>query len=160
MAEDIAATSESWKSEPFGALCPIPYRRAFTSTELAQLLKGLIPEAMEDKWFVYFENSALYFHRSWTGQPVFRVDLHCSKDGAIVTEAWQAAELNQEIGYSVRLLDFLIANLLLGERKSFPTLPDLLPAQQAIFQHHISGTGYVSDRVTPQPVRRWWKLWQ
>ena len=31
--------------------------------------KGVIPKAMEDKWFIYYDTSEnkLYLHRSWTG---------------------------------------------------------------------------------------------
>ncbi len=32
---------------------------------------GVVPDAMEDKWFVYWEDGHLYFHRSWTGFCVY-----------------------------------------------------------------------------------------
>jgi hypothetical protein len=37
--------------------------------------KGLIPRAMEDKWYIYFENDCLYFHRSWTGLEILCAEI-------------------------------------------------------------------------------------
>jgi len=37
------------------------------------LTLGLIPEEMEDKWFIYWEDSKLYFHRSWSGVCIYIV---------------------------------------------------------------------------------------
>ena len=30
---------------------------------------------MEDKWYIYFENDCLYFHRSWTGLGIMRAEI-------------------------------------------------------------------------------------
>ena len=32
-----------------------------------QIRAGHIPEMMEDKWFIYWQDDRLFFHRSWTG---------------------------------------------------------------------------------------------
>jgi hypothetical protein len=47
----------------------------FTEEEYAKLQKGLIPTAMEDKWFIYCENDCLHFHRSWTGEEWYRAQI-------------------------------------------------------------------------------------
>jgi hypothetical protein len=39
---------------------------------------------MKDKWFIFFEDGSLYFHRSWAGFPVFEVEM---SENAI-TLAW------------------------------------------------------------------------
>lgn len=41
--------------------------------EIEMLKKGHIPEEMEDKWFMYFEENTFYIHRSWTGFCVYIV---------------------------------------------------------------------------------------
>jgi hypothetical protein len=63
------ATRQSWPN-----LHPLPtehaqlmVERAFTQHEYAQIARGLIPEEMEDKWFIYLEDMTLYVHRNWTG---------------------------------------------------------------------------------------------
>jgi len=48
---------------------------SFTEEQYQKMQKGLIPKAMEDKWYVYFENDWLYFHRSWTGAGIMRAEI-------------------------------------------------------------------------------------
>ena len=66
----MSATSTSWERTPFKEAVPIPYHAAFDAEQFVRLKAGLIPQTMEDKWFVYYEEPELFFHRSWTGQPV------------------------------------------------------------------------------------------
>ena len=37
--------------------------RTYTAPEFERLKAGHIPEAMEDKWFVFYEEPWLYLHR-------------------------------------------------------------------------------------------------
>lgn len=119
----MKAKADSWKREPFVAGIAVPYRASFTSPQVERLSAGLVPREMEDKWFVYYEEPFLYLHRSWTGQPVFRVKLRASADGAQVEEALASEAPNQgcvDVEYQAQLLDFLVSNLLLGQSKPFP----------------------------------------
>lgn len=70
-----------WKSR-------LSIKRSFTQNEFENLAKGILPETMDDKWFVFFENDWLYFHRSWTGICVYQVKLAKDKNQYHVTEAW------------------------------------------------------------------------
>lgn len=45
--------------------------REISEKQMNALKWGNIPQAMEDKWFWYFENGKLYAHRSWTGFCVY-----------------------------------------------------------------------------------------
>ena len=58
-----------------------------TATEKAVLEYGHIPEAMEDHWFMYFEDSIIHYHRSWTGYCIFEARIEPEEDHFIVTEA-------------------------------------------------------------------------
>jgi hypothetical protein len=76
------ATKESWKNIPIVTPKLIniyeitPDLKLFLSEDqYIKIKEGLIPEAMEDKWFIYFENDWLYFHRSWTGNGIFKVEI-------------------------------------------------------------------------------------
>jgi hypothetical protein len=122
------------KLEPFTTGVSVPFTARYSHEEYARLQEGLIPKAMEDKWFIYFDEPHFFLHRSWTGQPVYRVKLAGDPDGAIVTEA----------------LDFLIGNLLLGKTKPFPMPPEVVEPARGAIQHAVSGTRY---RQTP-PNRR------
>jgi len=62
------ATQTDWKTKAFPSKrTTIALNRRFSEIEMRQIRKGLVPQQMEDKWFVFWEHDALYFHRSWTG---------------------------------------------------------------------------------------------
>jgi len=140
------ANRNSWKTT-----LPLPakrekfiIKRTFTTEEFNRLAKGLIPEAMEDKWFIFMEDGTLFFHRSWTGICVYQV--HFDNQHRI-DEIWVNRDREQysevDIEYDGKLLSFLIDNLLLGKNTPFPVpsnLPNKLP--QGVYQHHVSGTGF------------------
>ena len=156
----MKATESSWKRLPFGDLSPLSYTASFDEQQFVRLQQRLIPEAMEDKWFVYYEQPHLFFHRSWTGQPVYRITLAPEGAGARASESgWSkdlAAAENADLEYQSQLLDFLVSNLLLGQAKPFPRPKGLKEKMPGVFQHHVSGTGY---RETAEPRKPWWKLW-
>ena len=142
---DKIANRNSWKS------LPLPARRAglnlernFAEQDYIRLAQGLIPQAMEDKWFIFLENDVLSFHRSWTGVCIYEVHL----DGRhAVKEVWVNRDGGQYKGtddeYDKKLLVFLIDNLLLGRNTPFPVpgnIPKDLP--QGVYQHSVSGTGF------------------
>ena len=154
-----AATKASWKCEDFKSTIPLPYSDSFTARELEIIKAGLIPREMEDKWFIYFEGDTLYLHRSWTGQPVYKVLLDTNGEQAKVREAHVSSAVGKsDLDYHARLLDFLISNLLLGKRKPFPMPAQLKEPMPGVFQHHISGTGY--NQSKPPPGKKWWQFWK
>lgn len=76
------ATRDSWKNSPINIKKAINISEIapdlsleFSAEQFDQLQKGLIPEAMEDKWFIYFENDWLFFHRSWTGNCIYQAHI-------------------------------------------------------------------------------------
>jgi hypothetical protein len=83
---EVAATRSDWKTEPPNPdeRLDLDYTRALTLPEYRWLTLGKTPITMEDKWFIFFEDGSLYFHRSWIGFPVFEVEM---SENAI-TRAW------------------------------------------------------------------------
>jgi hypothetical protein len=148
----MKASPNMRKLEPFTTGVSVPFTARYSQEEYARLQEGLIPKAMEDKWFIYFDEPHLFLHRSWTGQPVYRVKLAGDPNGAIVTEALCVADVIAGAGaqYQAELLDFLIGNLLLGKTKPFPMPPEAVEPAHGAIQHAVSGTRY---RQTP-PNRR------
>lgn len=47
--------------------------RTFSPREMERIRAGHIPEFMEDKWFIYWQDDTLFFHRSWTGYCIYVV---------------------------------------------------------------------------------------
>jgi len=59
---------------------PLPARRTtvrldrvFSPDEMDCIRMGFVPMQMEDKWFIYWKDNCLFFHRSWTGFCIYVV---------------------------------------------------------------------------------------
>ena len=106
----------------------IGFDRPFDEEELAFVRLGSIPELMEDKWFVYFADNQLFFHRSWTGHCIYVAHFRATEDGALLV----SADINRDRDqYSAtddaldgQLLLYLIDSLLLGREGDVPGDPD------------------------------------
>lgn len=119
-----AAVPSDWKTTPMPDRHEtIALDRLFTASELDRLRRGVIPEDMEDKWFVYWLDDALHFHRSWTGICIFVVHFVIEgESGRMVS-----AEVNrdpEQVGKPHRqdgaLISYLIDVLLLGLDAAYP----------------------------------------
>lgn len=70
------ARREDWQNRPFPAKrATLAFQRVFTPEEMAQVVRGFIPTAQEQKWFAFLEDGVLHFHRSWTGLAIYRLHL-------------------------------------------------------------------------------------
>lgn len=159
----MPATRASWKNSPFLEGRPIPYEATWTREQFVRIAEGLIPTCMEDKWFVFYEEPYLYFHRSWTGLPIYKITVGQTERGyeAMKTQSsWRSADGQEpDLTYQVEMLDFLVSNLLLGEGKPFPFPPNIQTSQPpGALQHVISGTGY--KEKAGRHTQRWWKFWK
>ena len=112
------ATKDTWQNQPIDNPKRITIDLHLTNKQFSKLKNGLIPQQMEDKWFIYYENEWLYFHRSWTGYGIYKAKLNKEADGYSITEFW--AERNQEKynneddNKDIETFSFLIARGLLG----------------------------------------------
>jgi hypothetical protein len=176
----MAATRVSWNCVPFEAGDRLPLAATFSQAEYTRICEGLVPQAMEDKWFIYCEPPHLFFHRSWTGQPVYRVKLVQSGSSYQIEEAAWATELargkEDQLTYQSELLAFLISNLLLGKSTPFPRPTGLQEGMPGVFQHHVAGTHFhevnaaEGSQASPfQPSQSsspskkgkpWWRFWR
>ena len=69
------ATKNDWKNIPIDTPKKIMIELSFSEEQYNKIIKGLIPQQMEDKWFIFFENNWLYFHRSWTGFGIYKAEI-------------------------------------------------------------------------------------
>ena len=152
----MVARRHDWTREEFRRLTKIPFKDEFDAGEFSRLKQGLIPETQEDKWFIFFQNDCLYFHRSWTGQGVYQLALKPRRDGSAVVK-WAKASKDVIVidkRYEAAILEFLVANLLLGYDIPFPKHEKIDDEQPGVFQHVISGTGYAETRVDKKSLKR------
>ena len=145
----LPATRRSWINQPLPEKrVALALRREFTAREFESLSRGLIPEAMEDKWFIFMEGGTMFFHRSWTGHCIYQLTLKKKAETYSVSDVLVNRDPSQYSGgdggegYEVKLLTFLIDNLLLGKVSTFP-VPRGVPAGVAagLYHHHVAGVG-------------------
>lgn len=149
------ATRSSWNIEPLPeARARLPYERRFDAAQHERLLRGLVPEQMEDKWFIFHEDGWLYFHRSWTGRCMYALRLRPESDGGSAgDEAWvnRAPEqyANTDADYDTGLLAFLVDRLLLaGNEAEFPMPPTIAgTGRESAYLHHVVGHAGSNDDV-------------
>ena len=81
---------------------------------------------MDERWFIYFEEPWLYFHRSWTGIAIYGVLFKVSPEDASIVESWVNRDSEQYTETSIEndqgWLTFLIGGLLLGQDLEYPIL--------------------------------------
>jgi hypothetical protein len=113
----MRATRTSWKTLPAPSRKQdLAFTRTFDPAEGENLKLGFIPVQMEDKWFIYFENGWLHFHRSWTGAHIFALRLDETESGYEVMESWASRDTQDYTETDVeserqlvgQLIDFLL----------------------------------------------------
>ena len=120
------AKSGDWKTLPMPEMfTKTDLGTWFTLNELEQIKRGVIPENVEDKWFVYWEDDTLYFHRSRTGFCRYVVRFELEDDLATAVEADLNRDSEQyqntDDDYDREIILFLIAVVLLRRRDGFPS---------------------------------------
>lgn len=145
------ATAQSWKHLPPPSRCDdLGFEACFDSDETERLKHGLVPEGMEDKWFIYFEDDWLRFHRSWTGAFIYALRLERTASGFCVAESWVNRDPEQyqatDTAYDRRLVRFVIDALLLGKRDvAFPMPSGGRDPAHGLTQHAHVGRKYPED---------------
>lgn len=126
----LGAMRGDWQAHRMPMECAqLTVERTFTADEMVKVRRGLIPEEMEDKWFVYYEEELLYLHRSWTGVCVYhaRFQEHpggaARLIGAVVNRDPEQYSATDET-HDARMLLYLIDVLLLGQFVPFSSTPD------------------------------------
>jgi hypothetical protein len=119
------AKQEDWNTEPMPPERTSIYMdRAFTIGETEIIRRGLVPEQMEDKWFIYWNDGKLFFHRSWTGYCIYVVhfrdeDGSCRMVGADVNrdpDQYAGTSDEEDAG----MIHYLVDLLLLHRSGAFP----------------------------------------
>ena len=85
---DGAASSDSWQHSPMEKPASTPWEGDISSSDLAKLMHGRIPETMENKWFIYADAAdargkvTIHFCRSWTGAEIVLLNISVSLNAA------------------------------------------------------------------------------
>lgn len=113
-----------WKTSEFSNPINISMNLQLSETHMVRIRHGLLPEQMEDKWFAYFENGCINFHRSWTGAKIYEAKIQKSDAHYIVSEFAVERDVklytNTDDGSDAESLFFLIGRGLLGLNVDVP----------------------------------------
>jgi uncharacterized protein (DUF1810 family) len=82
------ATRKNWEIVPIKNPQSLSINLLFSKADFFEMKKGVIPRDMEERWFIYYENEWLYFHRSWTGYGFYKSKLNKTKEGYSIDEFW------------------------------------------------------------------------
>jgi hypothetical protein len=161
-----AATRNSWKTLPLPTkIEPLGFSALYDDAEADRLRLGLIPGAMEDKWFIFFDEGWLFFHRSWTGACIYGVRLDGSPNGVRVIDSWVNRDSDQykctDLAYDRKLVEFIIDAFLLGKSAKFPLPAGVSQQLPGVYQHSVVGRAY--PEVVEAPIQKnttWWTLFR
>jgi hypothetical protein len=86
-----------------------------THAQFRRIAHGLIPERMEDRWFIYLDDDTLQVHRTGTGVCVYQVVFALCPEGVRVKQARVNRDKNQypatNDAYDASQLDALLKRL-------------------------------------------------
>jgi hypothetical protein len=92
---------------------------------MRRIRRGVVPEEMEDKWFVYWQDDSLFFHRSWTGFCIYVVRFIGEGDSCKMVTADLNRDPEQHApatdAMEARMISYLIDVLLLRQASVFPS---------------------------------------
>jgi len=114
---------------------------------------GFIPECMEDKWFMYFEDNVLYCHRSWTGQFVYKICFYVEKESVKISEIkFNSGVYKKDIqilpDFELNMALFLIERILLNRDIELPLNPCIklkTGMDYCIYRHGVVGNSNSND---------------
>jgi ADP-ribosylglycohydrolase len=114
----------NWKTNDFSKPHSIKANFCFTETQFARIRHGLLPEAMEDKWFAYFENGRICFHQSWIGAKIYEAKIQKSNSNYIISDVIVERDAkiyaNTDDAYDIHSFEFLVSRGLLGLQVALP----------------------------------------
>jgi len=116
----VRAKKESWKTVDMPEdKVILPINKKYSKEEYNKLKQGFIPKVMEEKWFIYFEEQKLYFHRSWTGLCVYELNFIKDNGKYIISKGYlngkiaeqrDSMSLKEEVNIVLSLIYILLLN--------------------------------------------------
>jgi len=133
-----------WETHEFSKPQTINVAITLTEAQYVRIRMGLRPFTMEDKWFAYFVDGSICFHRSWTGAKIYEATIQKDDSGHVINAI--TVERDPEI-YSqtddvedIHSFNFLVARGLLG-------LGVMAPITSADFMDALKGWGSFGQMI-------------
>ena len=109
---------------------------------MRKIRTGLVPEQMEDKWFIFWAHDTLHFHRSWTGHCIYVARFVKDGDVCVMIEVdvnrdpTQWTETSDE--RDAEMISYLVDLLLLHQHAVMPR-DDLSKEKRVIREWSLVG---------------------
>ena len=125
MPKNKRAKKTDWKTEPMPKEhIVLSFLHQFSVKEYEKLQQGFVPDQMEDKWFIYFEDNKLYFHRSWVGFCIYIVEFEVGEKSSQIVKVIVNRDKNQysetDNKWDLEFVVYLINLLLLNKSAHYP----------------------------------------
>jgi hypothetical protein len=118
------ATSASWDHDEFDEGTALACSGTFTKTELETVAMALVPDEMEDRWFIYMEDLTLFIVSSSNGFSLYRVRFAQSDHDFVISSAEVRRSAGGDLAWHAQFLEYLIRRALLGDESvPLPRLP-------------------------------------
>ena len=118
--EFIKVIREYWRNTPMSDIKEqIAIERSFTQEEFEKIKLGHLPQDMDDKWFIFFEDPWLFFHRSWTGVCIYMLKIEPVNEFFHIVEAWLTRDdsqfnVGEDLEFNIDLINAIIDSRLLN----------------------------------------------
>jgi hypothetical protein len=104
----MAANASSWNITPMPeAHDVVAADRPYPGADIERIRQGCVPEEMSEKWFIYWQDDVLHFHRSWTGLCVYQARFEPMADGMRMVELRMNRECRRSASSDARELAFV-----------------------------------------------------
>ena len=127
----------------------VSFHHEFSHEDYEKLQYGFIPEQMEDKWFIYFEDNKLYCHRSWTGFCLYIVEYEVSENSSQIVKITTNRDREQytetDDNWDCQFVVYLINLLLLHKPTPYPEKEDIDPEISAVQQWSQVGRAMLEE---------------
>ncbi len=119
------AQQSDWQNQPIPKEhVVLSFQHEFSLKDYERLQQGVIPEQMEDKWFIYFEDNKLFCHRSWTGNCHYVVEFEVSEKNSQIVKVTVNRDKTQyketDDKWDSEFVVYLINLMLLGKDTPYP----------------------------------------
>lgn len=115
------AKADDWKTEPLPQqTTTLSVNRVYSAEAIGKIQRGFIPEEMEDKWFIYWQDDRLIFHRSWTGYCIYQLQFQGNRATSLTVNREPTQYNGLGDGEELAMALFLIDRLLLDQEATFP----------------------------------------
>ena len=132
----------------------LSFQHEYSPGDYEKIQYGVIPEQMEDKWFIYFEENKLHCHRSWTGNCLYIAEFEVSERSSKITKLTVNRDREQyterDNNWDCHFVVYLINLLLLHKPTPYPEKDDIDPETSAVQQWSQVGRAMFEEDVNEQ----------